>query len=286
MSDQRFLILRGGAIGDTLLTLPVVDALRERWPDAYVEWVGYPRTNALIEAAGLVDQTRSLDRAEIASLFSFKPSYSDGAEGWLKSFDLVIHFLYDPDGLVTQNLKALIGITKVHSQTPMPPEGVHASDHYLKVLEGLTIFAEGRLPRLPLLGKAHDWSTVIHPGSGSMEKNWSLDGFLELYASAPKPVILLGEADRLLAASLPPGLDIWQGHSLMETARMIASCDRFIGNDSGMAHLAAAMGVPTTVIFGASDTVNWAPRGAHVNVIQAPEGRLRLLTAERVLAHV
>ena len=66
----RFLILRGGAIGDFILTLPAIAAVRERWPDAYIELIGYPHIANLALAAGLVDHVDSLDRAEMARFFS------------------------------------------------------------------------------------------------------------------------------------------------------------------------------------------------------------------------
>ena len=65
----RFLVLRGGAIGDFIVTLPVLQALRDRWPDAYVEIWGYPHVARLALAAGLAQRVVSLDRAEMARFY-------------------------------------------------------------------------------------------------------------------------------------------------------------------------------------------------------------------------
>jgi heptosyltransferase-2 len=60
----------------------------------------------------------------------------------------------------------------------------------------------------------------------------------------------------------------------------------YVGNDSGISHLAAAVGIPTVAIFGPTDPAVWAPRGAHVAVVRAPDGDLHALPVSQVAAVV
>lgn len=132
---------------------------------------------------------------------------------------------------------------------------------------------------------------VLHPGSGSMKKNAPLDWFLDLALRlererAVTPVFLTGEADADVAAQLAaraPHRIHLRDRSLMDAAHMLAGADAYVGNDSGITHLAAALGVPTLAVFGPSDPEQWGPRGDHVQVIRAPSGDWSQLTP---VAHV
>ena len=72
----RFLLLRGGAIGDFIATLPVLQALRAQWPEAVIEIWGYPHVAELAVAAGLAQSVVSLERAEMARFFVPEPQFT------------------------------------------------------------------------------------------------------------------------------------------------------------------------------------------------------------------
>lgn len=280
-------MLRGGAIGDLILTLPVLQALRDRWPDCEIELVGYPRTNALVESAGLADKTHSLDRAGIAQLYIPDVDLPLEMARWLHGFSLAIHFF--ETGVVSKNLADYM--PQVIHRFPMPPPGVHASDHYLGALEELAIFESGLAPRILALADALEPAPVaIHPGSGGAHKIWPLERYLELAKHIESahgiPVLwLLGEADhelaRQLATQVPEHQRI-ENRPLPELARVLAGCRLFVGNDSGIAHLAAAVGTPVVVLFGPTDPAQWAPRGPRVQVVRAESGLIGYLETEVV----
>ena len=299
MSKQaRFLILRGGAIGDFILTLPAIQALRDRWPDAYIELVGYPHIANLALAAGLVDHVESLDRADTARLFTWRPTFSEEQAAHIRSFDLIISYLYDPDGVVQANLKAT-GVKQVIYGSPLVEEG-HAIDSLMKPLETLAIYGEKPSPRLTLNAekgkewlKAHGLSgdvVAIHPGSGSPRKNWPAKNFLKLAErlreSGQRYLMIFGEADADVAAlirkEIPPVIEL-SGCTLVELATVLSACRAFIGNDSGVTHIAAAVGLPTLALFGPSNADRWGPRGSHVSIIQAPKGTLDFIFINDVL---
>lgn len=288
MKPARFLVLRGGALGDFVVTLPALAALRERWPDAFVEVVGYPHIAGLAQAGGLADRVTSLHGANIARFFSLRPEFPEEQVEWIRSFDFILTYLHDPDGLVMDNLKRA-GARTVLYGSPLVTEG-HAVDHLMKPLESLAIYSTAAVPRLNLGAGAADAGrvllaargvtgpfAVLHPGSGSPRKNRPLSEFLE---SARRlqgerqltPVFLTGEADAGVARELEqastPYLHL-QDIPLMNVAELLSAASHYVGNDSGITHLAAALGTPTDALFGPTDPAQWSPRGPHVRIQKA-----------------
>ena len=100
----RFLLLRGGSLGDFIVTLPVLQALRAQWPAARIEIWGYPHIASLAVAGGLAETVVSLDRAEMARFFVPQPEFTDAQVAAVRSFDLIFNYLHDPVGQVRSNL--------------------------------------------------------------------------------------------------------------------------------------------------------------------------------------
>jgi heptosyltransferase III len=295
----RFLVLRGGAIGDFIVTLPALSALRERWGDAYIELIGYPHIAQLALDAGLVDRVDSLDRARIANFFSLIPSFTPEQVAHIRSFDLIVSYLHDPDGSVLNNLQ-LAGAKQVIYGSPIVEAGLHAVDHLLKPLEVLAIYESGSQPALRIR-ETHKQRGVdflrqrgitgkpyaIHPGSGSTRKNWPLKHFLELAERIRAerggvPFFLIGEADEGLADALGPHA-YFRDLSLSEVASLLSACHAYVGNDSGITHLAASLGIPVTALFGPSSVEQWGPRGARVTILSAADSELSRIAPAEVL---
>ncbi len=300
----RFLILRGGALGDFIVTLPALTALRERWPDAEIELVGYPNLARLASEAGLVNRVTSLHGAGIARFFSLRPEFPPEQAAWIRTFDFVISYLHDPDGTVVNNLY-LAGARTVLYGSPLV-ESIHAIDQMVKPLASLALFPAGAMVRLtfgpeavpagraiaaPFCGERS--FAVVHPGSGSPRKNWPTAHFVtlarRLHAERGlQPIFLTGEADADVAVALKqlaPELPHLNQLELPQVARLLAAAALYLGNDSGITHLAAAMGTPTLALFGPSQPDQWAPRGDHVQVIRAPDGDWNRLSPDEVWAH-
>lgn len=297
----RFLILRGGAIGDFIATLPVLQALRAQWPAADIEIWGYPHIAELAVAAGLAQSVVSLDRAEMARFFVPEPSFTDAQAAAIRSFDLVFNYLHDPVGQVRSNL-LLAGAKQVLSGSPLIKRG-HAIPFLLEPLQALAIYELDLVPVLDLPGELRARGrerlralglkgppVAVHPGSGSPAKNWPVGRFIEiirrLRARGGEVVAVIGEADAGEAAALAgeaPDLPVLEELTLVELAAALAECAAFVGNDSGITHLAAAVGLPVVALFGPSDADVWAPRGrAAVKVLRAPEGELERLAVSTV----
>ena len=297
----RFLILRGGAIGDFIATLPVLQALKTQWPAAEIEIWGYPHIANLAVAAGLARSVVSLDRAEMSRFFIPEPQFTDAQVMAVRSFDIFFNYLHDPVGQVRSNL-LLAGAKQVVSGCPLIKRG-HAIPFLLEPLQALAIYETDLVPVLSfsserlLEGRARLQAkgiqgkpVVVHPGSGSATKNWPVDRFVEvirrLRSQQQEVVAVAGEADveavTVLAREVP---DVPQltGLSLTELAETLAECGSFLGNDSGITHLAAAVGLPVVALFGPSDPDTWAPRGrGAIRVVRAPEKELERLEISAV----
>jgi heptosyltransferase-3 len=244
----RLLVLRGGAIGDFVVTLPVLQALRARWPDAHIELIGYPHVARLALAAGQINHLRSLDEARMARFFSPLMVPTDEDQHYFSSFDVVISYLHDPHHVLHDNLKRC-GVAVLLAVSPLI-ERRHAVDQLLEPLASLAIYDPDPLPRLDLPPDSGPVMVAIHPGSGSARKNWPLDHFVELARRIDEhhPVVFVS-ADA--ESELIPSLDLamnnrqrWHNLPLVELASRLARCRLYIGNDSGITHLAAAVGCP------------------------------------------
>ena len=285
-------MLRGGAIGDFIVTLPVFQALRRAWPRAYIEVVGYPHIAQLALACGLVNAVTSMNKAEMARLFSLKPSIPEEQARYLRSFGLILSYLYDPGNTVRENLLG-VGVRQVVYGSPQVG-GMPAVSHMLKPLESLAIYPEEpEYPRLDLdddtrargrerLKRLGERVVAIHPGSGSPKKNWPLDRFLSagraVRANTGASVcLILGDADDAIAGELKRGtgeFPVVTGCSLVDLAGILAACDGYLGNDSGITHMAAAVGIPTVALFGPTDPAIWGPRAERVAILTPASERV------------
>lgn len=301
----RFLILRGGAIGDFLVTLPVLETLRRRWPRSHIELLGYPHVAELARLAGLADVVRSLDEAGVARLFSLRPEFTPEQLRYFRAFDLILSFLHDPGETVRENLLAA-GARQVICGSPLVTDG-HAVDHLLQPLAEMALYVSGLTPRLPwsaerrragamwLAGQGLTAPVLaVHPGSGSPRKNWPAARFAEILRAVREerifqPLLIIGEADAGAASELvraADGVPVLAGRPLPEVSDVLSACAAYLGNDSGISHLAAALGLPIVALFGPSDVEHWAPRGPGVRVLRAPGGALDRLETATVLAAV
>ncbi|MDI6775132.1 MAG: glycosyltransferase family 9 protein [Verrucomicrobiota bacterium] len=315
----RILVFRGGAVGDFILTLPVFDALRRRWPRARIKLVGYPRVKRLAFETKLADEFESLDSPDAARLFAPELALRKGKRGKQKkeeelgvlcdllsgipSFDLVLSYLHDPDGVVRENF-VRAGAKRLVCASPIVASG-HAVNHLLQPLAELGIEVRGgETPRLRLPengGKtaqgdgypieAEKNRFCLHPGSGSPKKNWPAEKFAELARrirgdKLGSPFFSLGEADNAIGealARLAPDIPVLRGLDLLDLAGVLATCAGYIGNDSGITHLAAAVGIPVVALFGPTDPQVWGPAGENVLAREPTTESLEQLGLEPVL---
>ncbi len=284
-TQPRVLVIRGGAIGDFILTLPVLRLLRDMIADSHIEVLGYPAIAGLARSAGLADSIRSLEHRTMAPLFAKTAPIDEALIEHLRSFNLVVSFLYDPDGHFRASMERIGVKTLIECSPLVQPGGPHASRQLARGLEKIAMFLEDvHLLRAHFDPRPHTRPRIaIHVGSGSEKKNWPLDRWQQVAESlAPQEVIFItGEAEAERGTQ-PVGHDCWHALPLPELATRLATCTAFLGHDSGISHLAAACGVPSLLLFGPTDPAIWAPPQPWVHVLRDPTQDLTFLSVEQV----
>lgn len=266
VSDAQTLVVHTGGIGDLLLSCPAIALLAADGP---IDLLGRPDRGALLQAAGLVGQVHNIETAGFESVFG-RPNVRLRAV--LAPYRRVVAWMSDPDGAITRGLHAC-GVESALCFHGLPPAAwpKHASAYYLHCIGAEPEPAPAALAITPAAAEA---DVVIHPGSGSPRKNWPLERFEDLAARlierGRRVRWCIGPAEE--ENGLAAGKDALRCDSLVELAAALAAARLYIGNDSGVTHLAAAVGCPTVALFGPTDPAVWAPLGAHVSVLIETKG--------------
>jgi ADP-heptose:LPS heptosyltransferase len=243
-----------------------------------------------------VDGVLAWEAASIASLLGGDRDLPPEVMRALAPFEAVV--AYTRSAVLVQSLGATGA--RVLAQAPLPPrDGPHAARWLADGVAPL-----GGDPGLapPVLGAtaeeeagAREWLErlgprflAVHPGSGSPRKNWPAERFAAVVAAlAPdRPWLLAGgPADAEATASLSrlPSVVVARELPVRVLGAVLARAGLYVGNDSGVSHLAAAFGAPTLALFGPTDPAQWAPVGPHVAVVRSPDGTMASLAAAEVI---
>jgi ADP-heptose:LPS heptosyltransferase len=279
---KSILVLRGGALGDFVVTLPALALLRQRWPQAEITLVGNATAAALARARGLLDKVFSQNEARWSALFASGPLPPPLAD-WLNEFDLVVNYWPDPGGTLAAKFPTHPG--QMFLAAAAMPRRAPAAAHYCEPLRrfgeppqlyvALDPLHEGKPAADPGRARTH---IALHPGSGSPRKNWPAARWREVIACLPTPVsLVLGEAELareetasfLVWAKSKPGVSLLISPPLEELISLFATSRLFLGHDSGVSHLAAACGARCVLLFGSTDATVWAPPAPNVRVLQS-----------------
>lgn len=286
MQSRRALVIRGGAIGDFILTLPAIKLLRDSIPGCHIEVLGYPGIADLAFASKIIDVTHNIEHRNMAMLFVPNATLDEAWCEWLRSFNVVVSYLYDPDGIVRANLQR-IGVKTFFDAPHRVIDGQgHAAQQLAQPLESLAMYLDDPAPRIVVPNAEPRANRIaIHPGSGSLKKNWSVDHWKRVIDALHDQTLVLitGEAERergITDAFAGCNVEHWDSLPLVELARRLPACAAFLGHDSGVSHLAAACGVPCHLFFGPTDPDTWAPKNENVHVHRVTTGDLNDLPWE------
>jgi len=299
----RILVIRGGAIGDFILTLPAIRLIRESFPNAHLEILGYKHIIALAEGRFYADATRSIEYAALSSFFVPHGELAQEMVDYFGSFQQVVSYLFDPDQFFENNLRRC-GVKHFLHVSPKLVDSEHAAQQLARPLQRLALYLEQPAAQVhpsvedrAFAGEFHKDARgeiiAIHPGSGSERKNWPLPNWIalgkRLHQVAPNAAILLvgGEADR---QQIDACRAAWHGQRVLAAldlplphlAAVLERCTLFLGHDSGISHLAAAVGTPCILLFGPTDRDIWAPANPHVTVLAAEDGEISQISVEEV----
>ena len=302
---NRILVIRGGAIGDFILTLPALKALRDARPRAHMEILGYKHIAVLAENRFYAQAVHSIEYGPLARFFARNSELPTELADYFASFDLIVSYLYDPDRIFESNLRRCGVQNLICGPARIVESAGHAARQLARPMEQLGInvadFAERIFPSIEDREFAREFlaSTTppiiaIHPGSGSHEKNWPLENWIDLFSPSSRfadlegLVVISGEADEAQTDELERE---WKNRGVrfarnLPLPSLAAVLDRsiFIGHDSGISHLAAAAGANCVLLFGPTDPDVWAPKNKNVRVLRPPSGKLKHLQIETVEA--
>lgn len=311
-------VVRPGALGDTLLTLPALALLRQWAPDAQITLIGRDDCLPLALANGLVDSALPWNLPDWSILFADAPNLTPLAQQTLTQADSVVVWVADPEGQIATRL-AHLGAHRSLVAPPQPPAGapLHVALWLAQTLrplgapavswtelaalipaliapaEAITV-ADALWRRLwPAAQQNLGRVIALHPGAGAPRKRWPAERFAALAARASaagyEPLLLAGEADaealretqaalrgRGVTAALARDLPVAQ------LAALVRRCACYVGNDSGVSHLAGLVGVPTVALFGPTDPARWSPLGPRVRALRAPDAQLASLSVDEV----
>ena len=285
---NRILVIRGGAIGDFVLTLPTLKALREAYPHAHLEILGYKHIAVLAENRFYAQAVRSIEHGPLSSFFAKSSKLPAELVDHFASFDLIISYLYDPDGIFENNLRRCGVENLIHGPAKVD-DREHAARQLARPLEELGLRASDFAPRIYHSTEDREFAEdflrgmprpilAIHPGSGSETKNWPIENWIEFGSRSGAFLIVSGEADATQCARLESE---WKDRDVRFAKNLplphlaaVLENSIFVGHDSGISHLAAAAGAKCILLFGPTDPDVWAPMNENVEVIRAVSGKL------------
>ena len=287
---MRFLVFRGGALGDVLLTLPVLQALRASEASAFVELAAsFPA--ALLARYGGASSVSDINSAAFLSLFTDDDGLDRALRKRLHDVDRVICYLSDPKRTVRAKIESC-GCRLIEGPFRLDERRVPAAIQLAQPLGELGLEIVDPVPHLflerqPLPGAR----LVFHVGSGSPAKNWPIPRWSALASKLEgrfdELLLVSGEADEVpttefLRQYQSSKLRVRLNPSILDLSQELAAADLFVGHDTGVTHLAAALGVSTVALFGPTDPMIWRPLGEHVTVVSSPDSTMASITLEAV----
>ncbi len=273
--SSALLIVHQGALGDLVCMFPLIAALRRRFHPVGILCQGH--LGRLAAAERLVEAWFPIEAAWTASLFTGNP----GPEAQRRLADFATILCVSVCTALDASLPAISG-ARLCRVPPRPPatERLHVGTHLRRAMLSCGWLTSAEIGptdagAASLPPPAPTGPVLIHPGAGSLRKRWPLERFLaladRLRGGGRQVHFIVGPAEEDLLPELDGQKEsVFRPSDLVELAARLRAAAAFIGNDSGVSHLAGWAGVPSVVIFGPSDPVRWRPNGRVVEVVQPP----------------
>lgn len=299
MNSEQFakiLVIHFGQLGDVMLGLPALAAIRNHFPNSKITVMSGKSTAGIIALAHISDEQIIVDRIELRDgnrLSSIKKIAKIIREIRRRRFDLVIdlHSLPETNILsflaVRLRLLARRGNRSIDSLSNFPgtqPEfdrTKHLTDQYLGVLEPLGIANADRSSHLTpeetdIAGVGKRFGDLtgrvgLFPGAGHPSRCWPLDNFRKLAERLDKPVVFLGPEEKHLRIdierSFPSGITIIDGLTLPQFIAALSLVETFVTNDTGPLHLAAAVGTRVILLLDHRAPRTYLPASDNLSIV-------------------
>ncbi|RJO65144.1 MAG: lipopolysaccharide heptosyltransferase II [Candidatus Omnitrophota bacterium] len=311
---KRILIVRTDRIGDVLLSTPVIKALRQAYPCAYIAMTVAPYAADIVEGNPYLDEiiifakesrdkglignfrfVRRLRRQKFDVCFVLHPT---------TRLHLLMYLARVPRRVgYNRKLGFLLTDRIVHKKQTGEK---HESEYSLDVIRYLGIEADDNNPFMPIRQESEAWAETqlqnagirsddkilaIHPGASCRSKLWPEENFASVCDQLTervgfKVVVVAGPkdteiAERILARMRHRAVNFAGKTSVSQLASLLKRCSLFISNDSGPVHIASALGIPVVAIFGRSQNglspVRWGPLGEKSAVLRKNVGCVECL---------
>ena len=301
---QRILILRMGPLGETLLTTPVIRALRRRFPEAYIAYMVAPGREDLVSENPNLDEVITYSVSIPKLIYEMAKRSFQMAVVLQPTFRLVLHtFLARIPvriGFETNSGKGRL----LHVAVPNNINQ-HETARYLDVVRGIGIEPDNEVPEMFVNEGAQEWADDflsgvgvpsdrpligLNPGSGSESRRWSKTGFAEvgdrLHQKWDTQIfITAGDVEGSLPHEVADLMScspiILTGTTPMQLGAMLQKFHLYISNDTGPMHMSTAVKTPTIALFGASNPRQWGPHWQPHTVIARET--MEKITVEDVL---
>lgn len=283
MAGTRIFVHHDGGLGDTILSLPAISLLRRA--ASFLHLAARSDIACFLRDQGCVDEASDCGSSFYLPLYERYPDQR--LKKMLSCFDHAYLFTSAPRPDMVLSLSEAVLHVRTILTIPPPESPMHVSlyrAHQLPLLNRLTQEETSNSPLRRHGQKRHHSGNgipriILHPGSGG-RKNWPVDRYIALAEELRRErgcsiVFIAGPAEAsAVRRRLTHFADGERGvliadASLSEVASLLADAALYIGNDSGISHLAAAIGTPMLAIFGPTDPRLWAPAGECVCVVRS-----------------
>lgn len=279
---QRILILRMGPLGETILTTPVIRALRTRFPNAHIAYMVAPDREELVSANPNLDEVMTYEICVPKLVYGIMKRSFQMAVVLQPTFRLVLHtFLARIPfriGFETNCCRGRLLHVTVPNNTAQ-----HETSRYLDVVRGIGIQPDCGEPEMFVAERARRWAddllanhefdtnhplVGLNPGTGSVSRRWQKERFAKignlLHREHNAQIIITGgPREGLLPYELADMMScsatVLMGTTPMQLGAVIQRCHLFISNDTGPMHMSTAVKTPTIALFGSSDPSRWGP---------------------------
>ena len=276
-NKRNLLIIHQGALGDFILTIPALLKLKRIY--RRIDAICQNKLGKLAEYLKIIDKSFPLEAAAFASLFT--DATDARIQDRLVTYHTIMLFSFSRQLEHSIRNSTCRQIYRIPPR-PAPEQKIHVAEHIVSNLITIRAIPQEMekentiFPTKSYIDQRnpdHESSKIyIHPGSGSPLKNWPLPNFMKIYETLTSrglhPVFILGPAEEEFIEHLKGSQ--WTTHivsDLVKLAGLLKTAGGFIGNDSGVSHLAAFLGLPTAAIFGPSNPIRWQPVGKTVWVV-------------------
>ncbi len=278
---QLSLVYHTGGLGDFVTAVPAIKAWNRRNPGLRKILLGKPATGILGIHEGLFDEVWDAESAVFSRLYLPDGPLVRSLTERLSRVKAALVFTSAGSPLVSHVRR--FACARLLAHAPRPVQRIHVCAYHLALVTKRLKMSARHVPRLTpcpacaheadeLLGKRKAFA-VLHPGSGSARKNWPARRFIavahELEGKGLSIAWIAGPTEEG-RYQVPSSHTVIRNAPLPVLVHVFARANLYIGNDSGVSHLAAASGAPSVVLFGASDPVQWRPLGESVTIISAP----------------